>query len=199
MKSNEIHRILWNHIRSIEPYGILLNAMFDEAKLRKESFNTLYNFQISMCEIYNEECYDLLGDKSENGIRPKIKLRQGEKRKVFAEGLSIIDVNSVQDIERIMKLGQQNRSTGSHNFNEHSRRSHLVVTVYIDHRMIDDDDDDNNNTKGGGDDASQKDPRRKRSQLHLIDLAGSERLDKTGASGERLKEAQNIKKSLFIK
>jgi hypothetical protein len=58
---------------------------------------------------------------------------------LFAEGLSIIDVNSVQDIERIMKLGQENRSVGSHNFNEHSSRSHLVVTVYIE--RIDDDGD----------------------------------------------------------
>ena len=33
-------------------------------------------------------------------------------------------------------------------------------------------------------------------KLHLIDLAGSERLSKTGATGDRLKEAQNINKSL---
>jgi kinesin family member C2/C3 len=33
-------------------------------------------------------------------------------------------------------------------------------------------------------------------KLHLIDLAGSERLSKTDASGDRLKEAQNINKSL---
>ena len=33
-------------------------------------------------------------------------------------------------------------------------------------------------------------------KLNLIDLAGSERLSKTGATGDRLKEAQNINKSL---
>jgi kinesin family protein C2/C3 len=33
-------------------------------------------------------------------------------------------------------------------------------------------------------------------KLHLVDLAGSERLSKTGATGDRLKEAQNINKSL---
>ena len=33
-------------------------------------------------------------------------------------------------------------------------------------------------------------------KLSLVDLAGSERADKTGASAKRLKEAQNINKSL---
>ena len=33
-------------------------------------------------------------------------------------------------------------------------------------------------------------------KLHLIDLAGSERLSRTNATGDRLKEAQNINKSL---
>jgi hypothetical protein len=33
-------------------------------------------------------------------------------------------------------------------------------------------------------------------KLHLIDLAGSERISKTDATGDRLKEAQSINKSL---
>lgn len=37
---------------------------------------------------------------------------------------------------------------------------------------------------------------RVRSKVNLIDLAGSERLSKTDASGERLKEAQHINRSL---
>ncbi|CAM9820031.1 unnamed protein product, partial [Ascophyllum nodosum] len=34
------------------------------------------------------------------------------------------------------------------------------------------------------------------SKLNLIDLAGSERISKTDATGDRLKEAQNINRSL---
>ena len=166
-----------------------LNAMFSEAKLRLESFNTIYNFKISMCEIYNEECYDLLGDNDENGIRPKVRLRQADKQNVFAEGLSIIEVKSVEDIEKIIKLGQENRSVGSHNFNEHSSRSHLVVTVYIEQSVSEEKVPDNDKNGSGK-------MVHRTSLLHLIDLAGSERLDKTGASGDRLKEAKNINKSL---
>ena len=37
---------------------------------------------------------------------------------------------------------------------------------------------------------------RTRSTLHVIDLAGSERLSHSGATGDRLKEAQAVNKSL---
>ena len=34
------------------------------------------------------------------------------------------------------------------------------------------------------------------SKMHLIDLAGSERIDRSGAKGDRLREAANINTSL---
>ena len=61
--------------------------------------------------------------------------------------------------------------------NEHSSRSHLVLSV---------------NVTG----TARKGNVKIYGKLNLIDLAGSERLAKTGAEGVRLKEAQNINKSL---
>eukprot|EP00636_Phaeomonas_parva_P018397 CAMPEP_0118853442 /NCGR_PEP_ID=MMETSP1163-20130328/2029_1 /TAXON_ID=124430 /ORGANISM="Phaeomonas parva, Strain CCMP2877" /LENGTH=149 /DNA_ID=CAMNT_0006785993 /DNA_START=69 /DNA_END=518 /DNA_ORIENTATION=+ len=71
-----------------------------------------------------------------------------------------------------MSLGGEHRSTASNNVNEHSSRSHLVLQVKVLRR------------------GSQH------GLLSLIDLAGSERLKNTSAQGQRLKEAQNINKSL---
>jgi kinesin family protein C2/C3 len=95
------------------------------------------------------------------------------------EGLNLVSVENAADVENLVKRGNKNRSVGSHNFNEHSSRSHLVVTVQI--------------TRQHEVDGNM---RTRISSLNLIDLAGSERISKTDASGERLKEAQSINKSL---
>ena len=76
-----------------------------------------------------------------------------------------------------MKLGSTNRAVGSHDMNEHSSRSHSILTVTARGRNALD----GATTYG---------------KLHLIDLAGSERVSKTDATGDRLKEAQSINKSL---
>lgn len=61
--------------------------------------------------------------------------------------------------------------------NEHSSRSHSLLSVEVQ----------GENRVAGV---------RYFGKLHLIDLAGSERLSKTAAVGDRLKEAQAINKSL---
>ena len=76
-----------------------------------------------------------------------------------------------------MDEGYKNRSIGSTLMNATSSRSHLIFALQISA--------DNKQTR-----------KTTMGKLSLIDLAGSERVGKTGASAERLKEAQSINKSL---
>ena len=91
------------------------------------------------------------------------------------EDLTIENVNSIEEMRDAIRRGARARAVGAHCVNERSSRSHLVVTVYVRGRCGD---------------------RETSAKLHLIDLAGSERLAKTGASGLLLKEAKFINKSL---
>nr|XP_019820117.1 PREDICTED: kinesin-like protein KIF3A [Bos indicus] len=83
-------------------------------------------------------------------------------------------------MDRIMTLGHKNRSVGATNMNEHSSRSHAIFTITIEcsEKGVDG----NMHVRMG--------------KLHLVDLAGSERQAKTGATGQRLKEATKINLSL---
>ena len=63
--------------------------------------------------------------------------------------------------------------------NTHSSRSHLIVTVYT-------------TTKPRANDNAKA----VEGKMNLIDLAGSERVNRSGASGAMLKEATAINKSL---
>uniref|UniRef100_A0A2K6GT36 Kinesin-like protein n=1 Tax=Propithecus coquereli TaxID=379532 RepID=A0A2K6GT36_PROCO len=71
-------------------------------------------------------------------------------------------------------------SVGATNMNEHSSRSHAIFTITIEcsEKGVDG----NMHVRMG--------------KLHLVDLAGSERQAKTGATGQRLKEATKINLSL---
>ncbi|PWZ11732.1 Kinesin-like protein KIN-14K [Zea mays] len=90
---------------------------------------------------------------------------------------SLHSVKSTSDVLDLMEIGQANRAVGSTALNERSSRSHSILTVHV--RGMD--------LKNGS---------TSRGCLHLIDLAGSERVEKSEVTGDRLKEAQYINKSL---
>ena len=135
--------------------------------------NWAFTFMFSMLEIYNESILDLLDG---GAAREKLEIRQGPEGNVVA-GLTEVAVHSPEQVAELMARGQANRAVGSHDMNEHSSRSHSILTI---------------NVRG----ANSVDGGASSGRLHLIDLAGSERVSKTDASGDRLKEAQNINRSL---
>lgn len=86
-------------------------------------------------------------------------------------------MTSPEEMFEVMRAGSKNRSIAATRMNERSSRSHsiFILTVY------------QKNTKT---DAS------KIGKLFLCDLAGSEKVGKTNASGQTLEEAKMINKSL---
>ena len=160
-----------------------LHAIFERIKEELSGGDNLltYELKLSMLEIYNETIRDLLDVPqctNNNADKPKrLDIRQGEEG-LYVPGLTQIEVNCIEQVEEQMIEGRKNRTVGAHNINAHSSRSHLVVTVTVV--------------------GKPRDPAGKtlRGKLNLIDLAGSERLNKTGASGTQLKEAKCINKSL---
>ncbi|CUA77751.1 Kinesin-like protein KIF20A [Rhizoctonia solani] len=102
----------------------------------------------------------------------------------YVSGLREIRVRSAQEGRAILKLGQINRTVFGTVANERSSRSHAVFTIKV-LRIH----------KG----ADKEDPEEVQcARLSVVDLAGSERSKNTHTTGERLKEAGNINKSLMV-
>ncbi|XP_059751408.1 kinesin-like protein KIF17 isoform X1 [Balaenoptera ricei] len=138
--------------------------------------NTKFLVRASYLEIYNEDVRDLLGTDT----KQKLELKEHPEKGAYVKGLSMHTVHSVAQCERVMETGWKNRSVGYTLMNKESSRSHSIFTISIEIYAVDE--------RG-------KDHLRA-GKLNLVDLAGSERQSKTGATGERLKEATKINLSL---
>ncbi|XP_071846585.1 kinesin-II 85 kDa subunit-like [Apostichopus japonicus] len=132
--------------------------------------------RVSYLEIYNEEVKDLLGKNQKSRLEVKERPDVG----VYVKDLSAFVVNNADDMDRIMTLGNKNRSVGSTFMNEHSSRSHAIFSITVER----------------SDEGADKEQHVRVGKLHMVDLAGSERQTKTGATGQRLIEATKINLSL---
>ncbi|XP_003703234.1 kinesin-like protein 68D [Megachile rotundata] len=138
------------------------------------SENMQYLVRASYLEIYQEEIRDLL--HPDQSLR--FELKEKPDTGVFVKDLSTSVCKSAAEIQQLMNTGNQNRTIGATNMNEHSSRSHAIFLITIEMGSIGD--------SGGI----------RVGRLNLVDLAGSERQSKTGSCGERLKEASKINLSL---
>lgn len=138
--------------------------------------NQQYLVRASYLEIYQEDIRDLLS--KDQGRR--LELKERPDTGVYVKDLQSFVCKSVKEIEHVMNVGNQNRAVGATNMNEHSSRSHAIFIITIEC------------SEPGADGESHI----RVGKLNMVDLAGSERQTKTGATGERLKEATKINLSL---
>ena len=140
---------------------------------------------VSVLEIYNEECRDLLAPRGGTkidvaGFGATNPERARNRRETAADNVpdAVARVaRDAEDVFAVMCEGEANRSTGATAMNARSSRSHSVVIVRV--RAV-----------------SRETRAQTRGALYLVDLAGSERVARSEASGDRLKEARHINKSL---
>ncbi|KAM5172007.1 uncharacterized protein ACMZJ9_004849 [Mantella aurantiaca] len=152
--------------------GVNIRSIRELLHICQKRDNIKYITKISMLEIYNENICDLL---SQNGNK-QLEIRSQGKT-VIVPGLTEIEVLTEADIKNTMVFGEKNRTVASTKMNTESSRSHLMVTLRL----------------HGTDSISGA---VSSSTLTLCDLAGSERISKTEATGQRLVEAAAINKSL---
>ncbi|KAF9458348.1 P-loop containing nucleoside triphosphate hydrolase protein [Collybia nuda] len=172
--------------------------------------NYEYTVWISYAEVYNEKVYDLLAsvkDDSPENVEGSIPRANTGKSLLltrtalplkpspasdnaditikgkYIAGLRQFRVHSASQAKALVKLGQLHRRVFGTLANRESSRSHGMVIIKIirGHR-------------GERDDPAAL----QISRLTLVDLAGSERTKHTHTTGDRLREAGNINKSLMV-
>eukprot|EP00792_Barthelona_sp_PAP020_P002948 TRINITY_DN1461_c0_g1_i1.p1 TRINITY_DN1461_c0_g1~~TRINITY_DN1461_c0_g1_i1.p1 ORF type:complete len:945 (-),score=251.74 TRINITY_DN1461_c0_g1_i1:188-3022(-) len=142
----------------------------NEQKLKDK--NVSFSVLLSCVEIYCEELFDLLNFKN----RRKLRVREHPKKGVYVEGLTHLEVGSHQDIMKQLDVALENRSVAETNLNRSSSRSHCLFTLHITRSL------------SSGSNLHAK--------FNLADLCGSEKIKKTGVTGQTLKEAKKINLSL---
>jgi kinesin family member C1 len=172
-------------MRGIIPRAV--EKILDQARSLNQHKWT-FTVSASFLEIYNENLKDLLTSMKNGKVSSssdKLSIKRNREGKSFVDGLVQIpiDVNDslagMQQLEALMIVAARSRSVASTKMNSQSSRSHSVFMLHLNGYN-----EESGATVNGA--------------LNLCDLAGSERLDRSGAGADatRLRETQSINKSL---
>ncbi len=143
-------------------------------KLKEKSWE--YTMEGCFVEVYNEELNDLLVPNERNSKKLEIRHDEARKQTVIIN-CKTVRLSSPDVVETMLSEAQKNRSVAATKANERSSRSHSIFILKLVGRNL-----------ATGEQCE--------GTLNLVDLAGSERLKHSQAEGDRMKETQNINKSL---
>lgn len=136
--------------------------------------STKCDMSVELLEIYNEQVRDLLvPNAGPSGREVALKVTSNE-----VVGNLRVPTSSEQEVMDVLSLAQSRRCVKATQSNSESSRSHMVFTLHFNVTM-------KNGMKRSG-------------KLNVCDLAGSERLSKSGAQGDILKETKAINSSLSV-
>eukprot|EP00812_Abedinium_dasypus_P014217 NODE_772_length_1368_cov_494.155369.p1 GENE.NODE_772_length_1368_cov_494.155369~~NODE_772_length_1368_cov_494.155369.p1 ORF type:complete len:326 (+),score=69.75 NODE_772_length_1368_cov_494.155369:29-1006(+) len=172
--------------RAPELQGLIprsLNKIFEVSNEMREQ-GWVWTMRASFFEIYNEALRDLLPSEEVSasaavpgGSPPIYAIKHDDVWGAIVTNMTSVNVDSMEQVHNLQSRAAKQRPVGAPNINDNSSRSHAIFALYL--RGI-----------------NQKLNTELCGALHLVDLAGSERLDHSGSTGERLKETQNINRSL---
>lgn len=160
--------------------------ILDTAQGMSAAQGWVYTIEASFLEIYNEQIRDLLrvsapssaqSSNSAAASSDTLTVHQDGDGNTYVPGLTHVVVDTPEAVDQLMARAAKKRAVAVTNMNAQSSRSHSVFTLHIKGRH-----------EGKGIIVS--------GSLNLCDLAGSERLSRSGAEGDRKKETQAINKSL---
>ncbi|KAL9602512.1 MAG: hypothetical protein Q9219_001807 [cf. Caloplaca sp. 3 TL-2023] len=170
------------------------------SSLAKANASENWQLKATYVEIYNEQLRDLLLPESTPvSERANVVIREDMKGRILLTGLHQVTINSVEDLLNALNFGSSIRQTDATAINAKSSRSHAVFSLNLIQRK---------------NKAQQLSALEKRysmpaealsasdnwitvdSKLHFVDLAGSEKLKNTQASGDRAREGININAGL---
>ncbi|KAF9621799.1 hypothetical protein IFM89_028237 [Coptis chinensis] len=142
-----------------------------------------YSFSMSMLEVYMGSLRDLLAPKlpartHETSSKCNLNIQSDPNGFIKVEGLTDVSVSDLTQASRWYTKGRRARSTSWTNVNDASSRSHCLARITI--------------ARSG----TVEGVKAKVSKLWMVDLGGSERLLKTGATGQTLDEGRAINLSL---
>ncbi|XP_034026342.1 kinesin-like protein KIF27 isoform X2 [Thalassophryne amazonica] len=166
-----------------ETGGIICRAAQDVFLLLKEKRITddglESSIRISYLELYKEELRDLL---ELHTTKKELFIREDDRGNTVVVGAQEMAVTSAEELLHIIESGNALRHTSATEMNEHSSRSHLILTIQLIQCCLD---------------KSTSLITNCSAKLCLVDLAGSERAGKMAATGTQLKEAVCVNTGLL--
>merc|ERR1719189_2340804 len=151
-------------------YALAARDVFKLLKSPKYKNNNLV-VSCSYFEIYSGKVFDLLSGKS------KLRVLEDGKQQFVVVGLTETEVDSVEDVLKLITQGNNQRTSGQTSANAHSSRSHAVFQIIL---------------------RENKGRKPLFGKFSLIDLAGNERgADTSSANRQTRMEGAEINKSLL--